>query len=80
MLDLITCRVMAISIVKLLIAVGRALQEVVAAIRAKVIWQTGRKNRTKIFGSADVETSSLRAPWSFSLGTTVYVSGSGLDG
>jgi len=38
MLDLITCRFMAISIIQLLIAVGSALQEVVAAIRAKVIW------------------------------------------
>jgi len=38
MLDLITCRFMAISIVQLPVAVDRALQEVVAAIRAKVIW------------------------------------------
>jgi len=38
MLDLITYRFMAISIVQLLVAVGSALQEVVAVIRAKVIW------------------------------------------
>jgi len=55
MLDLITCRFMAISIVQLLAAVSRALQEVVAVIRAKVIWKTAHKNRTEIVGNADDE-------------------------
>jgi len=71
---------MAISVIQLLVAVGRALQGVVAVIKAKLVWQTAHKNRTEIIGSADVETTSLGAPWSFSLGTRVYVSGSGLGG
>jgi len=37
-------------------------------------------NRTEIVGSTNVETTSLKAPWSLSLGTGVYVSGSGLGG
>ena len=37
-------------------------------------------NRTEIVGSTNVETTSLKAPWSLSLGAGVYVSGSGLGG